>query len=48
MYYLIILLSNSGIYGFSIPSEKTNVYLLIALISLEFFLAFIYENKIKC
>lgn len=37
MYYLIILLSNSGIYGFSIPSEKTNVYLLIALISLEFF-----------
>lgn len=37
MYYLIMLLSNSGIYGFSIPSEKTNAYLLIALISLEFF-----------
>jgi len=47
MYYLIMLLSNSGIYGFSIPSEKTNAYLLIALISLEFFSLLFMKIKLN-
>lgn len=37
MYYLVIILSSSGRYGFSVPSNTTYGYLLLALISLEFF-----------
>ena len=47
MYYLIVLLSSSGRYGFSIPSDKTYVYLLIALISLETFSLLFMKIKLN-
>lgn len=37
MYYIIIVLSNTKIFGFSVPSDTTYYYLLIALIAIEFF-----------
>ncbi len=47
MYYLVILLSSSGRYGFSIPSDRTYLYLLIALIALEFFSLFFIKIKLN-
>lgn len=47
MYYIIILFSSSGKYGFSIPSDKTYAYLLIALVSLEFFSLLFMKIKLN-
>lgn len=46
MYYLVAILSSSGRYGFSIPSNTTYGYLLLALISLEVFSIFFMKIKI--
>lgn len=37
IYYLAILLSSTGLYGFKIPSNTTYIYLILAITALEFF-----------
>ena len=46
MYYLIVILSSSGRYGFAVPANQTYGYLLLALVALEFFSVLFMKIKL--